>query len=90
MRRPINQQNEVYKRAMKVAKRIAITMLCCIPALILFGYFTRKIITSDFIQILCFVFIMGISVLVVEVVARRRERQKAEEAQFETKKDVFK
>lgn len=90
MRRPINQQNEVYKRAMKVAKRIAITMLCCIPALIIFGYLTRNIITSDFWQIFCFVIIMGIAVVIVEVVARSREQKKAEQAQFETKKDVFK
>ena len=90
MRRPINQQNETMKKAMKVAKRIAITMLCCLPVLLLFGYFTRNIITSDALQITCFVIIMGIAVAIVEVVARAREQKKAEQAQFETKKDVFK
>ena len=90
MRRPINQQNEMYKRAMKVAKRIAITMLCCMPVLLIFGYLTRNIITSNALQITCFVIIMGIAVAIVEVIARAKENKKAEEAQFETKKDVFK
>ena len=90
MRRPINQQNETYKKAMKVAKRIAITMICCLPVLLIFGYLTRNIITSDALQITCFIIIMGIAVAIVEVVARSREQKKAEQAQFETKKDVFK
>ena len=88
--RPINQQNETFKNAMKVAKRIAITMLCCLPVLLIFGYLTRNIITSDVIQIICFVIIMGTAVVIVELVARTKEKKKAERAQFETKKDVFK
>ena len=75
MRRPINQQNETYKRAMKVAKRIAITMLCCIPVLIIFGYLTWGIL-SDFWQTFCFVIIMGIVVAIEEIVAREREKKK--------------
>jgi len=90
MKRPINQQNEAYKAAMKVAKRIAITILCCMPVLLVFGYLTRNIITSDALQIICFVIIMGIAVAIVEVVARRREQRKQAMEQFETKKDVFK
>ena len=90
MKRPVDQQNETYKRAMKVAKRIAITMLSCFPVLLIFGYLTRNIITSDALQITCFVIIMGIAVAIVEVIARAREQKKAEQAQFETKKDVFK
>ena len=88
--RPINQRNEVYQRAMKVAKRIAITILCCLPVLLLFGYLTRNIITSDALQIVCFMLIMGTAVAIVEVVARAREKRKAALAQFETKRDVFK
>ena len=90
MRRPINQQNEVYKSAMKVAKRIAVTILCCMPVLLVFGYLTRNIITSDALQVVCFVIIMGIAVAIVEVVARNREQRKQAMEQFETKKDVFK
>ena len=89
MKRPINQQNETYKRAMKVAKRITITMLCCLPVLIIFSYLTWGIL-NDFWQITCFIVIMGIAVAIVEIVARDKERKKQEEAQFETKRDVFK
>ena len=85
--RKINERNETYKSAIKVAKRIAITILCCIPALILFGYFTRNVITSDVVQVLCFMLIMGIAVAIVEVIARAKE--KAKEQEIETKKDVF-
>ena len=88
--RPLNQQNETMKKAMKVAKRIAITMLCCLPVLLIFGYLTRNIITSDALQITCFVIIMGVAVAIVEVVARSREKRKEAMEQFETKKDVFK
>ena len=90
LRRPINQNNEAYKKAIKVAKRIAITMLCCLPVLLIFGYLTRNIITIDALQITCFVIIMGIAVAIVEVVARSREKRKEAMAQFETQKDVFK
>ena len=90
MRRPINQPNETYKKAMKVAKRIAITMLCCFPVLLVFGYLTRNIITSDFWQIFCFVIIMAVAVAIEEVIVREKEKKKAEQAKFETKRDVFK
>ena len=59
----VNMQN-----AFKVAKRIAITILISIPFLIAFAYLTRKIITSNGLQILCFVLIMGVFVLVEELV----------------------
>ena len=86
--RKINSGDEGYKNAIKVVKRIAITILCCIPVMIIFAYLTRKVITSNVVQILCFMFIMGTAVAIVEVVARAKEKQKAEE--IETKKDVFK
>ena len=81
-------RDESFKNMMKVAKRIAITILCCAPVVIIFGYLTRNIITSDALQIVCFTLIMGVAVAVVEVVTRRKEKQKAEE--IETKRDVFK
>jgi len=89
MRNVINR-NDAYKQIMKVAKRIAITVLCTIPALILFGYFTRSIIKSNVLQIVCFMLIMGITVAVVEVIARAKEKAKAEQEIVEPKKDVFK
>ena len=88
--RPINQQNETFKEAMKVAKRIAITILCCVPIMWIFGYLTRNIITSDALQIVCFILIMGVAVAVEEVVARKIIKRKEAMAQLETKKDVFK
>ena len=88
--RPINQQNPVFKAAMKVAKRIAITILCCLPVLLVFGYLTRNIITQSWLQILCFMLIMGVAVLCEEIIARAIIKKKAEEAILETKKDVFK
>ena len=81
-----NRLNE-FNNLKKVVKRIAIAMLVCIPICILFGYFTRNIIKSDALQIVCFMAIMGIGVIIVEVVARAKEKQKKEEV--EIKKDVF-
>ena len=86
--RKINGRDEAYKNMVKVAKRVAITILCCIPVVIVFGYLTRNIITSDALQVVCFMLIMGIAVAIVEVVARAKEKAKKEE--IETKKDVFK
>ncbi len=89
MRNVINR-NDGYKNAIKVAKRIAITILCCIPVLILFGYFTRNVIKSDVLQVVCFMLIMGVAVAVVEVIARAKEKAKQEREMIEPKKDVFK
>ncbi|MBQ9795478.1 MAG: hypothetical protein IJW36_00755 [Clostridia bacterium] len=86
--RRVNSRDEGYKNAIKVIKRIAITILCCIPIMIIFGYLTRKVITSNIVQIFCFMLIMGIAVAVEEVIARAKEKAKSEE--IETKKDVFK
>ncbi len=83
-------QNEIMQKAMKVAKRIAITILCCIPVMIVFAYLTRNIITSEVLQCLCFILIMGVAVLIVEIVARKKEARKQAKAMLETKKDVFK
>ena len=84
------QQNEIMQNAMKVAKRIAITILACVPFLILFAYFTRNIITSDVLQIVCFILIMGVVVLIEEIVARKKEKRKKAKELLEGKKDVFK
>ena len=81
-------QNDMYNKALKVAKRIGITVLCCLPVLFAFGYLTRNVITSNALQILCFTLIMGVAVLVVELIARRKEKQQIENSK--DKKDVFK
>ena len=87
MKQRPNQQ-EFINNAMKVAKRIGLTILITIPFLIIFGYLTRNIIKSDVAQVLIFMGVMGLTVWCVEVVARKREKQKQEQ-QIE-KKDVFK
>ena len=83
----MQNRNEMYENGMKVAKRIAITMICCVPFLIIFAYLTRNVITSNGLQILCFVLIMGVAVLIEELIARRKKKNKVE---VEDKKDVFK
>ena len=83
-----NNRNEAYKGILKVAKRIAITILCCIPVLVVFAYFTRNIIAQNWVQIICFMVIMAVAVTIVEVIARAKENKKEQE--IETKRDVFK
>lgn len=79
---------EQFNNLKKVVKRIALTIVVCIPVCILFGYFTQSFIKSDTLQVVCFMAIMGLSVLIVEIVARKKEKRKKEEI-LETKKDVF-
>lgn len=83
-----DNRDEVYDNAMKVAKRIAITMLCCVPFLLVFAYLMRNVITSSGLQIFIFVLIMGVVVLIEELIVRRRKR--CESKVEEDKKDVFK
>lgn len=83
-----NLRDDTVKSFVKVAKRIAITILCCVPVMIVFGYLTRNVITSNFAQSAIFFVFMAVVVTVVEIVARRKEKQQKEE--IETKKDVFK
>lgn len=83
-----NTQNEQVEHAFKVAKRIGITALCCIPVLVAFAYLTRKVIKSNALQIVCFVVIMAVAVLIEELVARHKEKVKKQN-QTENK-DVFK
>lgn len=87
--RPINTRNEMYKKIMKVGKRVAITILCCLPFIILFAYLMRDKLKSDFWQIFIFACFMAIVVFVEEIIARNREKKKQAEV-LDTKKDVFK
>ena len=83
-----DNRDEVYNNAMKVAKRIAITMLCCVPFLLVFAYLMRNVITSSGLQIFIFVLIMGVVVLIEELIVRRKKRHESKVE--EDKKDVFK
>ena len=79
----------MYKKILKVGKRVAITILCCLPFIILFAYLMRDKLTSNFWQIFIFVCFMAIVVFVEEIIARAREKKKQAEV-LDTKKDVFK
>lgn len=83
-------QQEITQNIMKVGKRIAITILCCVPFLIAVGYLLRNVITSNAVQILLFMLIMGIAVLIEELIARKRERRRQAKIELEGDKDVFK
>ena len=72
------QNDELVQRIIKRGKRIAITMLCCLPALIIFGYLTRNIITSNAAQVAIYVAVMGIAVLIVELVMKKKQDNKPE------------
>lgn len=88
--RPTDQRNQTYNKALKVAKRIVVTVLCCLPVLILFAYFTRNIITSDFWQVFIFICFMSVAVLIEELVTRAKIKRKQAEELLGTKKDIFK
>ena len=83
-----NDRDLAYKNAIKVAKRVALTIVCCIPVLIIFAYLTRNIIKYNGVQILCFMVIMGVAVLIVEIIARKKEKVKLENKDITH--DVFK
>lgn len=83
-----NDRDLAYKNAIKVAKRVALTIVCCIPVLIIFAYLTRNIIKYNGVQILCFMLIMGVAVLIVEIIARKKEKVKLENKDITH--DVFK
>ena len=79
-------KNEIMQNATKVAKRIAITIVWCIPFMVVFAYLTRNVIKTNILQILCFVAIMAVAVTVEEIIARKKEKVQKEEIE---NKDVF-
>lgn len=81
-------RQEAYREVLKNAKRIALTILCCLPVLIIFGYLTREIITNSAIQILIFVLFMGAVVLIEELIHWRNKKKK--QANLTEEQDVFK
>lgn len=83
-------RNDTYRNAMKVAKRIAITVVCCLPVAILFAFYTRNVIKSEAVLILCFMAMFAIAVLIEEVIARRAIKRKEALDKIEPKRDVFK
>ena len=85
-----DNRNETYQKMMKTAKRIAIEILISLPVCIIFAYLTRNVITSDALQIVCFMVIMGVAVLIGEFAYKRKQQKKEAEKLLNPKKDVFK
>jgi len=85
-----DNRNEAYKAIMKNAKRIALEILISLPVCVIFAYLTRNVITSDFLQILCFIVIMGVAVLIGELAYKRKQQKKEAQEILNPKKDVFK
>lgn len=85
-----NTQNETVQNAMKVAKRIAITMFCCLPFMLVFAYLLRNILNKDIYQILFFMAFLAIVVVIEEIVSRKAEKRKKLKQEIEPTKDVFK
>lgn len=86
----MNKPNIDMQNAIKVAKRIAITVVVCIPFLLAFAYLTRNVITSNGLQIFCFFIILAVVVLIEELITRaviKRKKSKPEIEQDKT--DVF-
>ena len=85
-----DNRNDAYKAIMKNAKRIALEILISLPVCVIFAYLTRNVITSDFLQILCFMVIMGVAVLIGELAYKRKQQKKEAQEILNPKKDVFK
>lgn len=83
-------QNQMYNSIMKVAKRIAITIVCCVPFMVLFGYYTSNIITASWAQVLIFTTFLLVVVLIEELISRKREQKKQARELSEKTTDVFK
>ena len=84
----MKDRQQAYRDAMKTIKRIAITVVCCLPVLIAFAFLTRNVIKSDALLIFIFVAFMAVVVLVEELIYRKIQK-KREQVQKDTK-DVFK
>lgn len=85
-----DNRNETYQKMMKTAKRIAIEILISLPVCVIFAYLTRNVITSDFLQIVCFIVIMGVAVLIGELAYKHKQQKKEAQEILNPKKDVFK
>ena len=85
-----NNNEEIAQSFMRVAKRIAITVLWTLPFLLIFAFLTRNYITSDALQIAIFVLIMGIAILIEELIVRAKEKRKKNSEILDNKTDVFK
>lgn len=82
--------SNIPENSIKKAKRIAWTVVCCIPIVIIFGYLTREVITSNALQIICFAVIFGIAVLIEELIYNKKQKEIEQKHKDNQHKDVFK
>lgn len=85
-----DNRNETYKNMMKTAKRIALEILISLPICIVFAYLTRNVITSDVLQVICFMVIMAVAVVIGELAYKHKKQKKEAQEILNPKKDVFK
>lgn len=83
------EDSEIFNRMMKTAKRIVVTMLCCVPFLIVIAYLCRQFL-HGWMQYLLFVAVLGLVVGVEELVFNRLVKRKEAKRIIEGNKDVFK
>ena len=69
-------------------KRVGITVLCCIPIMIILGYFLQFL--SDAVLIFIFVAVMILAICVVEYFHRKRQQRKEVLKTLHKNEDVFK
>ena len=69
-------------------KRLGVTILCCLPVLVLIGYFLQSV--NDVLLIFIFVAVMLLAVCIVEYVHRKREQKKEVLKKLHKNEDVFK
>ena len=78
------------ENTIKRVKRIALAIVFCIPVVIAFGYITRNVITSNALQIICFMVIFGLGVLIEETIYYKKQKKLEEKQKNNKPKDVFK
>lgn len=74
----------------KTIKRYGITILCCIPFMILFGFFTQKYI-GNVLNIVINTLFMGVVLLIEELIHKRKQKfRDAKTEVLHKNEDVFK
>lgn len=85
-----NKNNTDVHNFIRVAKRISITVVCCIPFLLVFSYLMRNKITASWANILIYLAVFLVVVGLEELVVRRKEKLQAERKKSGEQRDVFK
>ncbi len=82
-------ESEQFNKAYKTAKRLVLTMLCCVPFMIIIAFLFRESITG-WLQYLLFLGILIIAVSIEELIYHKRQKRLQAKEFIEGNKDVFK